>query len=631
MRRWTLLLAGAALWLFLAAIPALADGGPHVAATNSGASSLTADSCAGCHRAHTAIGPMLLNAPSDEALCLTCHGASVTGATTDVMTGMQYVPAVDDPATAANEAGTRTDTQLGALRNGGFDQARIGVPARYRYGTGMTNFYGKVSVGAAADVTSSHIPALGGLTQPGIAWGNGANGTGIGPAVSLSCGSCHNPHGNGQYRILNPLPASPASANAWVKNIVDVGVATYTGTTNLPPAGLSIFRTADTHFLLIGDNVTVAGNSEASANVTGVVNWVSTSGSSSNQFTITGITVAAPGTGGTVIRNGGVKVWDAPNATNATRNYTVIQTAGSVAYTLLASEVPAAGDATTGDYWHRQVPWNGGGALNGTVPNADAPNGNPSQTANAPAFAEQMTVWCSSCHTRYAARRQPTTNPANGTIDNSFRTARPLEGAYMYQHPTNGTTAACTTCHVSHGSNAAMDGAASSAFTYPNTTASASSRLLKVGNRGTCQLCHDPTNTTVAGAQYPDRPSPVLRRQPVGPGGPRHGRPPGPPRCRNATPAETEKGGEDSVRRWTLLLAGAALWLFLAAIPALADGGPHVAATNSGASSLTADNCAGCHRAHTAIGPMLLNGPVRRGPLPDVPRRGRSRAPPRTS
>ena len=72
MRRWTLLLAGAALWLFLAAIPALADGGPHVAATNSGAgaSGLTADNCAGCHRAHTAQGAMLL-ITDESALCLT--------------------------------------------------------------------------------------------------------------------------------------------------------------------------------------------------------------------------------------------------------------------------------------------------------------------------------------------------------------------------------------------------------------------------------------------------------------------------------------------------------------------------------------------------------------------------------
>ena len=72
------------------------------------------------------------------------------------------------------------------------------------------------------------------------------------------------------------------------------------------------------------------------------------------------------------------------------------------------------------------------------------------------------------------------------------------------------------------------------------------------------------------------------------------------------------------MRRLMLLIAAASLWLFLAAVPALADGGPHVASVNSGVSSLTADSCAGCHRAHTAQGAMLLEGP-RGGALPVVP------------
>jgi len=92
-RRWTLLVAGAALWLFLAAVPALADGGPHVAATNSGVTGgLTADTCAGCHRAHTAQGNYLLKEEEGPALCLACHGAAGVGATTDVETGQQYKP-----------------------------------------------------------------------------------------------------------------------------------------------------------------------------------------------------------------------------------------------------------------------------------------------------------------------------------------------------------------------------------------------------------------------------------------------------------------------------------------------------------------------------------------------------------
>ena len=149
MKRWSLLLAGAALWLFLAAAPALADGGPHVAAANSGVSTLTADSCAGCHRAHTAQGALLINAPTEEELCLTCHGASSTGATTDVMTGVQY-------ALGAN--GLRGATQLGALRGGGFDQARIGATEVYRITSASRRISTKVPViSSPENVTSAHI------------------------------------------------------------------------------------------------------------------------------------------------------------------------------------------------------------------------------------------------------------------------------------------------------------------------------------------------------------------------------------------------------------------------------------------------------------------------------------------
>ena len=80
----------------------------------------------------------------------------------------------------------------------------------------------------------------------------------------------------------------------------------------------------------------------------------------------------------------------------------------------------------------------------------------------------------------------------------------------MFQHRTRGESGrSCTTCHVSHGSNAVMDGTYSSTFTYPDGAASASSRLLKVGNRGTCQLCHEPTGTATAGDQFPPAPYPV--------------------------------------------------------------------------------------------------------------------------
>ncbi len=328
-----------------------------------------------------------------------------------------------------------------------------------------------------------------GLTNPGIAWGNGANGSGAGPAVTLGCASCHNPHGNGKYRILNPIPVS-TTVNAWVAQVVDYGVS-----------GAGQYRTAASHNLLLGDTVVVAGNSLAGVNVTATVATVP----SDNRFTLTGVAVAGTGTGGTATRSGGVIVTDAaaPPPGDA-RNYTVIQTAVATP-TLLASEA-AAFSPTDGDYFHYRVPWN---AQTGT--NYDAPNGINSTVVGDRSFSQEITAWCSSCHTRYWAYQEPTTDPANGTTGAAYNTARPGDDIFTYQHRTRGSSGrGCLTCHVTHGSNAVMDGTFSSTYAYPNGTTSESSRLLKVGNRGTCQLCHDPTGTvTTPGSQFPPAPYPI--------------------------------------------------------------------------------------------------------------------------
>ena len=414
-------------WLFLAAMPALADGGPHVANINSGSTSLGADSCAGCHRAHTAQGELLINQPTEEGLCLGCHGAASTGATTDVMTGVQYALGADGLRNGA--------TTLGALRSGGFDQARISSADPYRRAvtvSGSVFFLPKVSVQAVAeDVTSAHLNLPdNALTAPAVAWGNGAyysptTGANLsaGPTVNLGCGSCHNPHGNGQYRILNPVPNPTATSGTFVA-------------------------------------------------------------------------VTAPGAT--------VKDAALPGASDA-RNYTVIQVKGTQGtpstYMLYASDVldarlvsptktwPAGSyGATAGDYFHRRVPW--GASTSGTYAQ-DAPNGIP---ANRPAAGEvgfntEMNGWCTACHTRYLS-----SDALADTGDVHFR----------YLHSTE-TDRACTTCHVAHGSNAQMPDPYSRTMPFPDDTASTTgdSRLLKIDNRGTCQTCHDPTHTVVAGQNLP--------------------------------------------------------------------------------------------------------------------------------
>jgi hypothetical protein len=236
----------------------------------------------------------------------------------------------------------------------------------------------------------------------------------------------------------------------------------------------------------------------------------------------------AGGTGGTVSRISGVPVTDAtlPVAGDV-RNYTVMQTKGTEGtestYLLYASQVlTAAGagtfngiagtyTATGGDYFARNVPWNPQVNNAACVPSVfpapaacatanSAPNGRPST------FSGQITQWCASCHTRYFANSNR--NPANTALNGaSWQYPRTGDSLFNHQHRTVAGRD-CLTCHVSHGSNAAMTGTFSSNFPEPDASVSASSRLLKVDNRGTCQACHDPTLTVAAGTYL--GPAPVV-------------------------------------------------------------------------------------------------------------------------
>lgn len=403
-----LLIAVGSLWLFLAAVPALADGGPHVASANSGVTTLTADNCAGCHRAHTAQGSNLLAVADEEALCLSCHGAAGTGASVDVESGVQYALASD---------GTRDTPVLGALRDGGYVDARINSadPYRVAYMRSATavSFHTKVSVlSSGQPVTSAHLDldGAGGVVASGVAWGNidgtpgetfDASANPGGTVSGMTCTSCHNPHGNGNYRILNPIPAPE---------------------------------------------------------------------------TTTGDTFAAA--------TADVVVTDAPLPTAGDeRNYTVIQLQGGTD-TLYASQIEAleAGGLpnTAGDYFHRTVPFDA--QVDYTVPPPAGTYSNDMPNADA-SFNTQITAWCAQCHSRYLAT---TTSPIPQQTDSG-------DAIFAFRHGTART--ACTTCHVAHGSNAAMTGTFTSAYPYPDGSTSGSSRLLKIDNRGTCQACHDPTET----------------------------------------------------------------------------------------------------------------------------------------
>jgi predicted CXXCH cytochrome family protein len=432
-RRLTLLLAGSAVWLFLAAVPAFADGGPHQGNVNSGVNGLTGDSCAACHRAHTAQGALLLVSGGESVpnFCLSCHGAAGTGATTDVEDGVQY-------ALTPTRVGV-TGTVVGALRNGGFRTARIGstTPTRTTYYNTSRSTWSQLgfvpALASGQDVTSSHMESLGlGNIEAstGTAWGNYAGGTfdntfNLGPTVTVECTTCHNPHGNGQYRILIPKPFGSDSD---------------------------------------ADKAAVAA----------------------------GFVVATTGAIGTVT--------DAPgNGAGAnTRNYTIHQqNVGGVNSMLLLSSATSGTSVASGDYFHRYIPWN---ATSSAARMQDNPNGIPAK------FNDQMNVWCSTCHTRImASTGQPYQTDSGDAV-------------FKYRH-SNGGNKPCTTCHVAHGTNALMNGDGITTYSanfqiVPGTSGAAiattvvkDSFLLKVDNRGTCQLCHDPTGTITSATTF--GPSPV--------------------------------------------------------------------------------------------------------------------------
>ncbi len=151
---------------------ALANGGPH------GGFTATTDACAGCHRAHTATGPNLLMVPAGYDLCIACHGSTALGANTNVDDGY-YLSSRDDDAGDYDHGATNTPNYAPLL------------------GGGFVNYQG-------VEVTSIHTPN--GADNVTAAWGNGVPRGSLGDlSEPLDCGSCHDPHGSPNYRIIKEV------------------------------------------------------------------------------------------------------------------------------------------------------------------------------------------------------------------------------------------------------------------------------------------------------------------------------------------------------------------------------------------------------------------------------------------
>ena len=453
-RRLGVVGAGAVLLFAMSPAVAHADNGPHVKGA-----SLTTDGCAGCHRAHTAPNAMLLKTP-ETALCYTCHAG--TGATTNVKDGVLL---------ANTTGGART----GSLRGGGFTNSEVGTAswATRPTGTPIIN-----PLGATAATTSSHT--VDGVTT-GTIWGNGAisstNNYGA-TGVAMRCGTCHDPHGNGNYRILRPVPGSDVngySNTSYSISGISVFVPTVSGT-NTGNRVAEITLSA-AHNIITGNKVTIAGSSITSLNTTLAVVWVP-------------VTLSDPANHESA-KVPPTKIWvstSEADGTTGTATGTVVRADPTI------PDSTGAKTYSTADYW--SVDDADTTAVKTATQWYSSRTGVTTTGATQTAFIQNVSAWCSTCHTRYAAQ--------GGSYDvnsgDSVFTYRHT-GVQYYLSSATSKVRNCIQCHVAHGSSVAMtsggpaDGATGHAGENPGQAAGATNahpgKLLRADNRATCQFCHN--------------------------------------------------------------------------------------------------------------------------------------------
>ena len=235
-KKLLLLGAGSALIFTMGGVgPAAADAGPHkTTMVGAGQTALISVAgggrCASCHRAHTAKAEFLLK-QAQPALCYTCHAGP--GASLDVVDGIN-----------------NDDSQ--ALRGGGFEYAKID-------GAGATKSLSAADPVTLKSVTTVNAPVLAagtavtskhqidGVTS-GTIWGNGAVSAAVSPGkagVTLECGSCHDPHGNGNYRILRPVPNDAATSAVAATATTPAIAAVVVLPVNIPDAITKVYTTTN--------------------------------------------------------------------------------------------------------------------------------------------------------------------------------------------------------------------------------------------------------------------------------------------------------------------------------------------------------------------------------------------------
>jgi cytochrome c553 len=213
-KKLAILMVLAATVVAVALIPsvALANMGPH------GGYLSDTDACAECHRAHTAPSSvtwtdnqggsksalLLSNAATVSDFCLVCHDDKGQGADTNVLDGMYE--------------GTQYGTTSAKLLGGPFGRVdKSKDPAKLYAGYNAS----EVAVTSTHLINGQSWGAYGGgvfgSTSSADASGNAVGLQGTGAKIVMDCGSCHDPHGSSNYRILKDV-------------VYGVSVGGYTGT-----------------------------------------------------------------------------------------------------------------------------------------------------------------------------------------------------------------------------------------------------------------------------------------------------------------------------------------------------------------------------------------------------------------
>jgi hypothetical protein len=291
---------------------------------------------------------------------------------------------------------------------------------------------------------------------PVTTWGAGPNSAtaNTGKAdVELTCGSCHDPHGNGQYRILRPTPEDTAGvAGSDIVKINDVASKVYT-TTNYGQVGT--YNSNDSQAL--------NANGSSIQYDTASMTWTGTFAETSSRWCTTchtrymgfrgsagNLTTTSAGTGDAIYA-----------FKHATRN-------------LVDPNNPPGTTPPTGTIL---TPINTGEAVN---PNAVIGCYNSGSGASLITYRGVAVVLGSNNDPLDCA------NNSSGLLSSSQ--GRPADTTLSSGAPR------CITCHLSHGSPALMStlitNQTSPGINQPGTP-NLDSTLLRIDQRGVCQACHN--------------------------------------------------------------------------------------------------------------------------------------------